>query len=498
MCKWVGLLSIGGLLVAGLPSTAAQDAPPSPGICDGAICGPSGAFTVREFPTTALIAWDAFPPNPARPYTPSGGRTIHVAPGGDDANDGTAGAPLASPRRALELAQSGDVILVANGTYPLGPTDEYEGLVMDTPGVTLAAETIGGAILEPAGADLPAVAINARADKLVIDGFVIRGFRSAGIYFGRGESPQGMLVLKHLLIEDTAEGILATYDGDGVQPVIEGLLVYDVWLRDIGLIGLQCGQGPCNDMRWEALRVEMPSTSSDSGADAIAVESGANIVVFNVEVSGASGDGIDIKGARVAVANVIVHDVTRNGIKLWAGGDVINALVYNTGADAAVVFEAGDYRLLNCTVARHAWGQRAYAMTVSYDTPTAPGSLAIINSAFYQNAGAIWVSPAFDLTVRNSIFFGSTNGEELIWDPLTIGAAASPISALEAAGGGRDNPGLVDPLFADPDAGDYTWPTNSPLRDAGTDAIDTLPAFDLLGNPRRVGAGVDLGPWERE
>ncbi len=46
--------------------TTAQDTPLETGICDGAICGPSGAFTVASFPTLTAIDWTAFPANPIR------------------------------------------------------------------------------------------------------------------------------------------------------------------------------------------------------------------------------------------------------------------------------------------------------------------------------------------------------------------------------------------------------------------------------------------------
>ena len=483
-----------GLLLAAYPGAAQGPE----GICEGTICGPSGAFTVAEIPTIVEgLAWDRFPANPARPYVAAaGGRVWYVAPGGDDAQSGTSEAPLATLRAALAVAQSGDVIWMRAGEYAIGEPYTYEALVIDTPGITLAAEQIGAVTLRPAGEGeaAPAIGIQVLADDVVVDGFVLRDFRAAGVMYGRAGDPQRNLVLKHLRIEGVDEGILSTYDGDGQQPMIDGMLVYDVWLRDIGLIGLQCGQGPCNNMRWEALRIEMPGAGEGSGADALAVESGEHIVVFNADISGAYADGIDVKATGAVVANVIVHDVGRNGIKLWGGGDVINALVYNTGADAAVVFETGSYRVVNSLVARHNWGESSYGMTVGYDTPDTPGQLAIINSVFYQNAGAIWVSPAMTLDVRNSLFFGAGNGQELIWDPFMVGAAASPITALEDAGGGSGNLGAVDPLFTNPDGGDYGWGPDSPLLNAGTDTT-TLPAFDLFGASRRVGA-VDLGPWE--
>jgi hypothetical protein len=483
------------LLLASIPA-AAQEPSPEPGICDGAICGPSGAFTVESFPTLTEIAWSAFPANLPRPYTPAG-RALYVAVSGDDSSAGTADAPLGTLMHAVEVAQPGDVIWVADGEYRVGGPEFYEGLALETPGVTLAAQNVGGVTLIPAD-PYTKVGIEARADDLIIDGFVIRGFASVGIEFGRTTSPpQRRLVLKHLRVEQVEEGIRAAYDGGG-QPITDGLLVYDVWLRDVSLIAMQCGEGPCNNMRWEALRVEMPTgDTGNSGLDGLAVESGDNVVVFNAEVSGASADGIDLKSTHSAVANVIVHDVGRNGIKLWRGGDVINALVYNTDADAALVFETGaPYRVLNTIVARHSWGESAYAMTVAYDNPTEPARLEIVNSVFYQNSGAIWVSPAFELDVQNSLFFGSANGQELIWGDVMVGEGDSPVSALESAGGGAHNLGFVDPEFADPAASDYTWNPDSPLFDAGTDAGGILPDFDLYGHPREVGLAVDLGPWE--
>lgn len=498
--RWMGMAMIVILVLSLSGGTiSAQDAPPEPGMCDGTICGPSGSFTVESFPTMTTIDWAAFPANPARPYAPrDSGRELFAATGGSDANPGTAEAPFATINHAVAEAQPGDVIWVAPGDYAIGEADEYEALILRTPGITLAAQTVGSVTLVPTDPASNAIGIQAQADDLIIDGFVIRNFWEAGIEFGRGDSPQRNLVLKHLLVEQTPEGIRATYDGDGSQPVIDGLLIYDAVLSNIALIGLQCGQGPCNNMRWEALYINMSGgADADTDADAIAVESGENVVVFNVEVTGALGDGIDLKSWRNAVANVWVHDLGRNGIKLWHDGDVINALVYNTGADAAVVFEAGVYRVLNTLVARHNYGGHSYGMTVAYDTADQPGRLEIINSVFYQNAGAIWVSPNLALDVRNSVFFGSGNGQELIWDPLMVGADESPISALEAAGVGAGNLGFVDPLFADPGAGDYAWGADSPLLDAGTAAVD-LPDFDLYGHPRVVGAGVDIGPVERQ
>ena len=476
-----------------------------PGICGGVICGPSGAFTVETFPTVIDIDWGAFPANPLRPHQPAeGGRIWHVATEGEDGASGEAGDPLASIERAATLAQRGDLILVADGEYPVGVYDD--SILLSTPGVTLAAEHIGGAALVPRSADwdwLPA--ITASADDLVIDGFVIRGFQDgAGVYFGRTET-QRNLVLRHLWIEGAGDAIRSIIPdvSPNPVPVVEGLLVYDVAIRR-ALIGFNCGEGPCDDVRFEALSVDL-ATGADvetgSWGDAVAIESGDNVVVFNAEITGAGADGLDFKATRVAVANVIVHDLGRNGIKLWHDGDVINALVYNTGADAAIVFDGGGTcRILHSTIARHAYGEQAYAGAVAYDHPEDPGRLTVINSIFYQNSGALWVSGAFELDVRKTLFYDPANGQGLIWarqNEVIIGPGALPFAALATAGGGCCGLDFFDPGFVDPEAGDYRLGPLAMARDIGLYTnVEALPPFDLLGNPRVVSGGADLGPYE--
>jgi hypothetical protein len=496
------MLIIFGLSLVFAAKGSAQTNPPSAemGVCDGQICGPSAGFTVETFPTIAKIDFTAFPPNPTRPYQPeAGGRLWYVATNGEDNADGTETDPLRSPEMALKLAQSGDVIWVKDGEYRIGG-EEYEALHLTTPNLVLAAVNVGKVVFTPAH-EANAVGIAAIADNLVVDGFVLHGFRSYGLYFGRLDTSQQNLVLKHLMIEGTEDALRSVIvpQTPHSQPVIEGLLLYDVWIRGATNIGFNCGEGPCHDVRLEAIQVMMAGEGEGSGADGIAIESGQNIVAFNLEVIGASADGLDFKTEQTAVVNVVVHDVGRNGIKLWQGGDVINALVYNTGADAAIVFEYGnDYRILNSLIARHAWPERAYAASVAYDHPDEPGTLQVINTVFFENTGALWVSPAFDLTLHHSLFYGWRGGM-VEWGDLAVGTVAdgyAPFQALEEAGRRYANWSELDPRFADPDTGDYRFLTDSPARDSGTDAVEAFIPFDLYGNPRLAGDGVDLGPIE--
>jgi hypothetical protein len=485
--------------------TANIHAEATPNDCQRILCGPSGLFTRNTIPNTAGIDFSTFPQNVARPYKPIG-RIWYVRPNGTDQAQGTVVNPVATIGRAIELAKTGDAIQVGDGTYKVA-VDGGSGLVLDKPGLTLYGEHVAGAVLE-SGPDAW-TAIEVSADNVTIDGFVIKAASAGyGIYYGRLDRPQRHLIVKNLIIEGGESGLSSVIPPNAAvnpQPVIEGLLVNHVLIHNASLIGFNCGQGPCNNMRLENMVVQMRRDEGidNSGADAIAVENGQNILVFNVEVTGASADGLDFKATRVAVINVVSHDVARNGIKLWHGGDVVNALVYNTGGDASIVFDGGGtYRVLYTIVARHEYKNpgSAYVMSVAADNPLAPGKLTIQNSIFYENSAAIWVSGAFQLDVRNNIFFGSGNGQELVWQrepEVAIGEQVGPVSDLDTVGGGSGNLGFIDPKFVNIKAANFTLASGSPAVDSGLAATNTVD-FDLRGHPRTVGKAPDLGPVEAQ
>ena len=122
---------------------------------------------------------------------------LHVAPGGDDANDGSAGAPWATLQHAAEQVQPGDTVFVHDGTYAGFQIEQ--GGVAGQPVVFLAlgTEVIVNAVNPVFGRDN----INVEgADYVVIEGFHVRD--AAAVVVVAGVAPDDGIVGGYVAIGD--------------------------------------------------------------------------------------------------------------------------------------------------------------------------------------------------------------------------------------------------------------------------------------------------------
>ncbi len=443
-------------------------------------------------PTWVALDWAAFPTDPGPSY-PVSGTTWVVKTSGSDSNPGTDTSPLRTIAAALAKASSGDRVRVHAGTYAEGTPGDWRALVMSKNNVILTSAPGESVTVTPKSSSYKH-GVAMLGDNLVLNGINLQGF-SPLISLGRDTSAQKKIVISNLTAQAATggfDGIVSYPDNTGKGfAAIDGLLLKNVVVKGASL-SISCNAGPCNSWRLENVTVQGGGTGSGSGADAIAVESGDNLLFLNVDVSGATADGIDTKATRVVVWGCHVHDVARNGVKLWYGGDIVNTSVHHTGADAAVNVKYGErVRILHSVIAWHNKGAgTSYNMTFRHDD-NGPILAEIINSIIFNTSGGAYFSNQATLSIQNSIFFGIDNGTVLDRGSVHL-TLAGGATALTAAGFGSGN------LFVDPQLDPVTMhpKAGSPAVNKGKQLPALYPATDLAGQPRVKSGAPDIGAFE--
>ena len=139
---------------------------------------------------------------------------------------------------------------------------------------------------------------------------------------------------------------------------------------------------------------------------------------------------------------------------------------YATGRGSAII-SMGDTSIFNSTI----WGNRV-------DYPYAYGTI---------------IKESYILIIQNSIAFGNNSG---ILPYSSIGY--SLIQGNTSTNNGNIN-GNLNPLFVDPENGDFRLQLLSPAANRGSNAfVQGGTTTDIAGNPRIQDCAVDLGAYESE
>jgi len=282
------------------------------------------------------------------------------------------------------------------------------------------------------------------------------------------------LVFKNLLIRNGGTGIENDYP-QHTDYLVDGLLIKNVTMENITGLGVNCGdeQNKCaKNVLLQDVRVyEAPGQPDDTGYDTLAMVQSDNILVLDSVFAGAPGDGMDFKSTRVSIVNSMAAAPNRNGIKLWHDGEIIDSVVYDTGADAAIVFDPGvdgtGFRLINSIVARHliraAPNERySYAMTLGYDKP-GNSSVEIRDSIIYDMPGPIYINNESSVNITNNVFYQFIHDDGLV---EYAGEKVTTIDELNNRSYAKGNL-YVDPKFADPANHDFSLLPGSPAISIG-------------------------------
>jgi hypothetical protein len=351
------------------------------------------------------------------------------------------------------------------------------------------------------GDDNTGIKVDGSVHDVIVDGFAMEGFGS-GIIYGHPQT-QKNLIFKNLRMVGVGTGIENDYP-EHTDYLVDGLLIKNVTMENITGLGINCGdehERCARNVLVENVRVyEKEGQSDDTGYDTLAMVSSDNILVLDSAFANAPGDGMDFKSTRVSVVNSRAESPNRNGIKFWHDGEIINSIVYDTGADAAIVFDPGadgtKFRLINSVVARHMirappTERYSYAMTMGYDLP-GKSDIEIKNSIIYDMPGPIFINSASSPRIEDNVFYQFIHEDGLV---EYAGEKIPTADGLNSKDYAKRNV-YADPKFADPANHDFRLLDGSPALDSGAAAIG-IPDFDILWNARPQGNGTDIGPFER-
>ncbi|MEA3346097.1 MAG: right-handed parallel beta-helix repeat-containing protein, partial [Chloroflexota bacterium] len=338
-------------------------------------------FGVNLTPTSTSEPTGTPTPTSTSTPTPSGVTDHYVSLNGDDANPGTIDLPWRTIQHAAGVVQQGDTVHVEAGTYVEGVDFTTSG----TAGQPITFNTNGHAVTVQGNMNL-----RQGTSHLRLHGFTLRGFSVWGLTLW-GDNQD--VVLSGLNVGGGEAGIHFTIGYSGQPPEygpVENVTLADSVIHGAKYTSVDCTPGPCNNMRFQRLEIYGSEEAADWGADGLAVERGQDILVEDCYIHDNGGDGIDInsRDAPGSVSGIVVRrnrveNNQRNGVKLWAGGQMVDNDVWNSG-DTALLLEAGSSYTVNDNTIANRTSYGYLATLGGYDT-SIPTSINLHNNTFYND-----------------------------------------------------------------------------------------------------------------
>lgn len=300
-------------------------------------------------------------------------------------------------------------------------------------------------------------------------------------------------------LEATGEKPVVTISGDGAVIALgAGTAEKYASLSGINVSGATAGRGvtaSAYSRIYDCIIENNHATGKVSGSDSdgagVWLDTNArleNSIIRNNITEYVCG-GVAIHGDNVLLKNCFVTGNNSKGTQTnpsW-GISVGGILIWGTkdGVASAPAKDIEGVKVVNTTVA----GNTGRSIGGAWMDVTSKSEW--INCVIWNNIKGTTQS---QLSVKNTHVFTnyySNQGSSVI--------TVTQLSNSNTEDSEKNGTTLLAPHFTDPAKGDYTLAAESPLVDAGNDEAygDGLATdFDLAGNPRKLGASIDVGAYE--
>lgn len=366
---------------------------------------------------------------------------------------------------AIDAAATGDIIVVAPGTYLESIDFLGKGITLRSSGGPLATiidgSASGGSVVQ---------CVSGEGPDTILEGFTITGGDAVvgGGMLNIGTSPTVInCIFTGNIAGDRGGGM---YNREGNPTVIATVFEQNT--------AVEMGGGMFNLRASPTIRdSRFTQNSANKGAgmrNYINSHPTVTSSVFDYNIAGEEGGGMDNRKN----SNPVVTGSLFIGNSAASGGGGMHNYVGRAVA-------TGNPTIINSLFA----GNSAPSGSAMRNNDPNPN---IINTTFVDNDGpAISSRNGSAPTLKNCIVWNNIGG------PFGGQSWASAIITHSNIEGGYPGNGNVDldPLFVSPAGSDYHLTAVSPLIDAGAND-PLLPATDLDGNPRIIGGAVDMGAYE--
>ena len=411
-----------------------------------------------------------------------------VAPGG--AGNGASGSPFGRIQDALKVAQPGDVVTIAPGTYNEALTSVRAG--SSNARITVrAAQGRGSVIVTTAGRVLTVRHAYVTVDGLVLDGKyglsdTVR-VESAGSYFRLANAevrrstkdlidmgaPQGVVIEKSLIHHAlNAEGGRTDAHGIVAGPVRD-LTIRDTEIHTFSGDGIQVDPGRSSP-GWNNVLIErstiwlapLPAATNGFAAGAVPGE-----------------NAVDTKASpSYARAVITIRDTVAYGFR---GGFISNMAAFNLKEH------------VNATVDRVVVRDSTIAFRLR--GPGSGGAVVAVKNAVVHDVATAF---RYEDDIQNLRIWNSTIGRNVTraFQAASSGSSGLDVRNLLVLGTlpkeapAQVNLSVTTDSFVNASAHNYSLVPISPAVDAGVD-IASVPT-DITGLPRPEGAAYDIGAYE--